>query len=187
MRSLAEEIRRHDRLYHEQDSPELADAEYDALLDELRGLEAAHPEWAQADSPTKAVGGAPSQTFAPVRHPFPMYSLDKVQTEEEFREWIARREKDLGRSLTCFALMLKLDGLAVELHYQGGRLTVAATRGDGETGEDVTANLKRVKTVPAKIKAPLDLVVRGEALMTLEGLAELNRAREKAEEPLFAN
>lgn len=187
MRSLSEEIRRHDRLYHEQDAPEVADAEYDALVDELRGLEAAHPEWAQADSPTKAVGGAPSQTFAPVRHPFPMYSLDKVQTEEEFREWITRREKDLGHPLAGFALMLKLDGLAVELHYRGGQLAVAATRGDGETGEDVTANLKRVKTVPSQLKRPLDLVVRGEALMTLEGLADLNRAREKAEEPLFAN
>ncbi|MBN8217698.1 MAG: NAD-dependent DNA ligase LigA [Spirochaetes bacterium] len=187
MGALAEEIRRHNRLYHEQDAPVLTDAEYDALVDELRGLEAKHPEWAQDDSPTKAVGGAPSQTFAPVRHPHPMYSLDKVQSEEEFREWIERREKDLGRPLSGFALMLKLDGLAVELVYEAGALRVAATRGDGETGEDVTANLKRVKTVPTRLKNAQRLVVRGEALMTLEGLEALNASRERAEEPLFAN
>lgn len=187
MASLADAIRHHDRLYHEQDRPEISDGEYDGLVDDLKALEAAHPQWVETDSPTKKVGGAPSATFDPVVHPSPMFSLDKAQNLEEFQDWVARREKDLGHPLGALALMLKLDGLAVELQYRKGLLAVAATRGDGTTGENVTANLLRVKTVPQRLKRPIDLVVRGEVIMTLEGLAELNRTQEVEGDAPFAN
>ncbi|MBL8994503.1 MAG: NAD-dependent DNA ligase LigA, partial [Spirochaetia bacterium] len=155
--------------------------------EELRALEEKHPDLIQEDSPTREVGGAPAETFAPVTHPFPMYSLEKAMNEAELEEYVMRREKDLGHPIKGFACSLKLDGLAVELIFMNGVLETGSTRGDGTVGENITANLKTIKNIPPKIPLKERLVLRGEVIMTLDGLAELNRAREKDELPLYAN
>jgi DNA ligase (NAD+) len=191
MAELYEELERHGRLYYEEDAPVISDAEYDALLGELLTLEQEHPELARPDSPTKRVGGATLEKFTKVEHERPMLSLDNVFDEGELRAFVERLETAAGETREGFGFVceMKIDGLAVSLIYEDGVFVRGATRGDGRIGEDVTENLRTVKTLPLRLKNPIPgrLEVRGEVLITREQFAELNRIREENEEPPFAN
>lgn len=190
-------IRHHDYRYYVLDSPEISDAEYDALFRELQDLEAAHPELITPDSPTQRVGGEPLAAFRQVRHIEPMLSLANAKNEEELRAWYTRvaklaGEAGAGPELLRFVLEPKIDGLAVSLRYDDGRLVVGATRGNGEVGEDVTANLRTISTVPLAMLAaaapyPSVVEVRGEVYLPLAAFAQLNEQRVAAGEPTFAN
>jgi len=193
---LYEQLARHGRLYYENDAPIVSDTEYDAMLRELGELETAYPEFTRADSPTKRVGGAALEKFEKVEHSFPMLSLDNVFSEEELLAFGTRIDERLNdhaekRSFVC---EMKIDGLAVSLMYENGVFARGATRGDGKIGEDVTENLRTVKSLPLRLHnnndesaVPERLEVRGEVFITREQFAELNRTREENGEPLFAN
>ncbi|HLJ09173.1 MAG TPA: NAD-dependent DNA ligase LigA [Acidimicrobiia bacterium] len=184
---LRELIRYHNRRYYELDEPEVSDAEYDALVRRLLELEAEHPELVTEDSPTQRPGGA--VTFSPVAHLVPMLSLDNAFDLDDLAAWGKRLER-LVPEPVAFVGEPKLDGLAISLVYERGRLVRAATRGDGVTGEDVTANVLTVKSVPRRLKlaSPPEVVeVRGEVFMPLESFAELNRRQGEAGKRLFAN
>jgi DNA ligase (NAD+) len=193
--ALRTEIREHDRRYYEEDAPTISDAEYDALFRELVALETEHPELRTPDSPTQRVGGARAAEFAPVRHRVPMLSI-RTETDTtvagaaEFDARI-RRELKLAPDAPPVAYMaeLKFDGIAMSLRYENGRLAVAATRGDGETGEDVTANVRTISAVPQRLrgKAPPVLEVRGEIYMTRADFARLNARQEAAGLRLYVN
>ncbi|HSR15082.1 MAG TPA: NAD-dependent DNA ligase LigA, partial [Gemmatimonadales bacterium] len=183
-------LRHHEHLYHVLDRPEISDAEYDALMRELRALEAEHPELVTADSPTQRVGAPPSDAFAPVTHRERMFSLDNAESAADLEAWEGRLERQLERPPGGFACELKIDGLAVSLTYEGGVLVRGATRGDGATGEDVTAALRTIRAVPLALLGddpPAVIEVRGEVHMPLAAFEELNRAQADAGERLFVN
>lgn len=187
-------LERHNRLYYLDDAPEVSDAEYDRLLRELGGLEAAHPELVRADSPTKRVGGPTAEGFEPFSHRVPMLSLDNAMDEEELRSFDERVRRELGREdeSIAYACEPKLDGAAVELVYEDGVLTVGATRGDGRVGEDVTANLKHCQSIPLALKdddvaVPPHVSVRGEVALPMKGFERLNARRAKRDQELFVN
>jgi DNA ligase (NAD+) len=175
--------------YHDLDDPAIADADYDALVRELRALEEQHPDLVTPDSPTQHVGGHVSATFAEVVHRVPMQSLDNAFTDAELIAWGARVHRGLGDATPAYVCELKIDGLAMSLRYEGGRLVQAATRGDGRVGEDVTANVRTIGVVPKRLKGkgPDVLEVRGEVYMPLAAFEELNRRQEDAGLRLFAN
>ncbi|MBX3705245.1 MAG: NAD-dependent DNA ligase LigA [Pseudomonadales bacterium] len=182
LEALRERIRHHDHRYYVLDDPEIADRDYDALFDELAALEAAHPDLVTPDSPTQRVGGAPRGEFASVRHEQPMLSLDKCTSLTELEEWAARCRKLLGADAVLrYTCEPKIDGVAVTLRYAARRLVLAATRGDGETGEDITANVRTIRAVPLVLDArdvPDLLEVRGEIYMALAEFEAFNqRAR----------
>jgi DNA ligase (NAD+) len=192
---LRRELERHNRLYYQEDAPEITDAEYDRLFRELEALEAAHPELASPDSPTQRVGGAPASDLAPVRHEIPMLSI-RTETDTEdsgAAKFDARIRKELGLAPDDppveYAAELKLDGLAISLRYENGLLVRAATRGDGEVGEDVTANVRTIHGIPLKLKGkpPEVLEVRGEIFMTRAAFEKMNRRQAAAGEKLFIN
>lgn len=191
---LREIIRHHSRLYYENDAPEILDAEFDGLLRELQTLEDEHPDLITPDSPTQSVGGAVTTTFDPVTHRAPMMSLDNAFSSEELVAWGARLQKrvdELGvadRSLPLVA-ELKIDGLAVSLRYESGRLVQAATRGDGRVGEDVTNNVRTISVIPQVLTkgAPEVLEVRGEVYMSIAAFEALNAAQSAAGEKSFVN
>ncbi len=147
---LRAQIAYHNERYHTLDDPEISDADYDALVRELRQLEADHPDLASDDSPTGLVGGAISATFSPVTHRVPMMSLDNAMDADELRAWADRVVKGLDGAVPTFVCELKFDGLAISLRYENGRFVQAATRGDGRVGEDVTANVATIGDVPAR-------------------------------------
>src|SRR5919205_2380398 len=187
---LREQIRKHNRLYYVEDAPEISDAEYDALYKELDDLEAAHPELVTPDSPTQRVGGEPLEGFEEVRHAIPMLSLANARETEELREWHARVRRLLGPDEEPrYVTELKIDGLAVSLRYENGRFVQGATRGNGVVGEDVTANLRTVRSIPERLddEPPEVLEPRGEVFMTLENFERLNRRQEAEGKPPFAN
>ena len=173
-------IRQHNNLYYGSDSPEISDAEYDLLVRELQDIEAAHPELADAESPTEAVGAAAVTTFDPVVHAVPMTSLDNAMDEDELRAWGDRIVKGLGDDAAQYVCELKIDGLAISIRYENGVLVQAATRGDGKVGEDVTANVATISTLPKKLsaKAPAVLEVRGEIYMSIAAFQKLKADRE---------
>ena len=176
----------HARLYYQMDAPEISDYEYDALFRELSELEAAFPEFDDPNSPTKRVGGAASEKFDKVSHSVPMGSLDDVFSEEELTGFLRDMEKVLPHPV--YSVEPKIDGLSVALTYENGKLTLGATRGDGLIGEDVTANLRTVRSIPLTLPEPIPrLVVRGEVYMPREVFDELNAARESEGLSLFAN
>jgi DNA ligase (NAD+) len=192
---LRAEIERHNRLYYVEDAPEITDAEYDRLFRELESLEAEHPELATADSPTRRVGGAPAKDLAPVRHEMPMLSI-RTETDTEdtgAANFDARIRRELGLEPADppveYAAELKLDGLAISLRYEKGLLVRAATRGDGEIGEEVTANVRTIHSIPLKLagKAPEVLEVRGEIFMMRAAFEKMNRRQAEAGERLFIN
>ena len=185
---LRAELERHNRLYYVEAAPEISDREFDRLLRELQDLEAAHPELAAADSPTRRVGGAPLGSFAPVAHAVPMMSLDNTYSIDEMREFDARIRKALGAESVDYVLEPKVDGVSISLRYERGVLKTAATRGDGRTGDDITANARTIRAIPLRIpsEAPV-LEVRGEAFLGKAAFAKLNAEREKAGEAAFAN
>ena len=189
---LRDEINRHNHAYYIQDSPEVSDAEYDRLFDELAALEEAHPELVTPESPTQRVGAAPLEEFKTVKHGLPMLSLNKATSEEEFLDFHRRVGELSGLSdkEIQYTAEPKFDGLAVELIYREGVFRQGCTRGDGIVGEDVTLNLRTVNSIPLRLlegAVPELLEVRGEVIMTKEDFARLNREREEAEQPLFAN
>jgi DNA ligase (NAD+) len=186
---LRAEIEHHRYRYHVLDDPEVADAEYDELMRDLRALEDRFPELQTPDSPTQTVGGAPAALFAPVEHRAPMLSLDNAFTMEELDAWAARVERSVGDGAR-FACELKIDGVACALTYERGVLTKAATRGDGRIGEDITANVRTVKTVPRKLigdDAPGVIEVRGEVFLPVKAFEELNDRLREAGQRAFSN
>jgi DNA ligase (NAD+) len=187
---LRAEIEHHNRLYHELDEPEISDADYDALVRELRSLEAQFPELVTPDSPTQLVGSAPSTLFAPVVHRIPLLSLDNAFELDELRAWGVRVERGLGVDQVAFVCEPKIDGFAVSLTYADGRFVQAATRGDGRVGEDITANIATLDAVPEKLalkKPPELLEVRGEVYMPLAAFDRLNERQLAAGARPFVN
>jgi DNA ligase (NAD+) len=191
--ALREEIAGHNEAYFLHDEPTIPDADYDALVVELRRLEAAHPELAAAGSPTQRVGAAPSATFAPVEHRIAMMSLDNAFDDDELRAWSERLTRVLGLDRlddVDFSVEPKIDGLAMSITYERGRFTQAATRGDGVTGEDVTANVATIATVPAVLKGtrlPALIDVRGEVYLPIKEFEALNEHQEREGLRMFAN
>ncbi len=193
--SLRDRIRYHEHRYYVLDAPEISDAEFDKLMDQLKRLEAEHPELITPDSPTQRVGGKPREGFIKVRHSGPMLSLDNTYSEDELRNWERRVHELSGRKDVEFVCELKLDGMSLALHYEDGHLLRGITRGDGTTGEDVTLNVRTVRSIPLSIpkealkKAciPPSFEVRGELLMPLNAFKKLNQEREKQGLATFAN
>lgn len=187
---LRAEIHRHNRLYYVDAAPQISDRDFDRLLKQLESLEAEHPELITPDSPTQRVGGEPIEGFATVKHTFPMLSIDNTYSYDEVREWDARVRRGLNAGETVrYVVELKVDGVAVSLRYEKGRFVLGATRGDGERGDDITANLRTVRGIPLVLEGdPPDLLeVRGEVYMTNSELVRLNELRRAAEEIPFAN
>jgi DNA ligase (NAD+) len=190
---LRQELRYHNHRYYVLDDPEISDSDYDGLLNELRDIEAEHPELLTPDSPTQRVGAEPLAKFEQVRHLQPMLSLANARNEEELAAWVVRSERYLARQGVemgdvRFVTEPKIDGLAISLVYEDGVLTRGATRGNGEVGEEVTQNLRTIGAIPLRIDdAPRLLEVRGEAYMPLSAFARLNEQRAEAGEPTFAN
>ena len=176
---LRAQIRHHNEQYYGSDQPEISDAEFDILLRDLRDLEATHPELADSSSPTEAVGAAAVTTFDPVQHRVPMTSLDNAMDESELRAWGDRVAKGLGDHPVQYVCELKIDGLAISIRYENGVLVQAATRGDGKVGEDVTANVATISSLPKKISnAPEVVEVRGEIFMSIAAFQKLKAERE---------
>jgi DNA ligase (NAD+) len=202
IRQLRTELERHNRLYYQQAEPEISDADYDTLYRELEELEAKHPEFADPNSPTQRVGGAPIEGFQQVRHLVPMLSIDDVfelkppdepspdfVAEKELIDFYKRLQKGLGRESVTVTIEPKIDGVAVSLVYRDGQLSYAATRGDGTTGDDVTNNVRTIRSIPLSLpsSAPSLLEVRGEIFMPNEAFAAMNAERDEAGLPTFAN
>ena len=188
---LRDQIRRHDHLYYVLNQPKISDRQYDKLFAELKALEQANPQLVTPDSPTQRVAGEPLEGFAAVRHVVPMLSIDNTYSAEELRAFDERVRKGLGSSDYDYVVELKIDGLAISLRYERGKLATAATRGDGEVGDDVTTNVRTIKAVPLALlgtrKIPDVLEVRGEVYMPTKAFIELNKVRAEAGEPVFAN
>ena len=186
---LREEIARHDHRYYVLDDPTITDAEYDRLMQELRQLEEAYPQFHDDTSPTQRVGGAVAEGFSEVVHAIPMLSLDNAFSGEELEAFDARVRRATGADVVEYVVEPKIDGLGISLTYVNGRLSVGATRGDGTVGENITANLRTVRAIPLRLRegAPPQLDVRGEVYMAKEDFVRLNQARAEAGEPVFAN
>jgi len=193
--ALREKIRNHEHLYYVLDNPEISDTEFDKLMQQLQQLEAEHPTLIAPDSPTQRVGGRPREGFVKVRHSSPMLSLDNTYNEEELRAWERRVHELTGRKDVDYVCELKLDGMSLSLGYDDGQLVRGITRGDGTVGEDVTLNVRTVRSVPLSIpkeklkKAgiPVDFEVRGELLMPLAAFKKMNEERETKGLSRFAN
>ena len=190
LQELRRQVRRHEYLYHVLDSPELTDAQYDALFLELRELEEQHPDLVTPDSPTQRVGGEAGSQFAKVRHRSPMLSLQNAFDEAEIRAW-DKRVRGMAGEDVVYVCELKIDGLAISITYRDGVLVRAATRGDGLTGEDVTANIRTIRSLPLAVEpvegAPGEFEVRGEVYFPLAGFERLNREMEEAGRQPFMN
>jgi len=191
IQQLRGEIREHDHLYYVLNQPKISDHQYDKLFAELKELEQANPQFITPDSPTQRVSERPLEGFTTVRHSVPMLSMDNTYNAEELRAFDERVRKQLGGEDYDYVVELKIDGLAISLRYERGELVTAATRGDGEVGDDVTANVRTIKAVPLRLlgdgKIPDVLEVRGEVYMPTTSFIELNRLRAEAGEPVFAN
>src|SRR5947208_5046352 len=195
LESLREKIRQHEYRYYVLDDPEISDAEFDRLMNELKNLEAEHPDLITPDSPTQRVGGKPREGFVKVRHSSPMLSLDNAYTEDELRNWERRVHELSGRKDIEYVCELKLDGMSLALVYENGQLARGVTRGDGATGEDVTGNVRAVRSIPLSISKeklkkagiPPSFEVRGEMLMPLAAFKKMNEDRAKQELSQFAN
>jgi DNA ligase (NAD+) len=193
--SLRDKIRHHEYLYYVLDQPEISDQEFDQLMQQLKDLESQHPGLLTPDSPTQRVGGKPREGFVKVRHSSPMLSLDNTYSEEELRDWERRVHELSGRKDVDYVCELKLDGMSLALTYENGRLARGVTRGDGSVGEDVTLNVRTVRSIPLSIdhdklkKAgiPADFEVRGELLMPTASFKKVNEERERNGLPTFAN
>jgi len=184
---LRAEILRHERLYYVEARPEITDAEFDRLMSELASIESLHPDLATADSPTRRVGGEPAQGFATVEHAIPMLSLENASSWEEAEAWRARVVRMLGEEPSGYVAELKIDGLSISLRYEAGVLVRAATRGDGFRGEDVTDNVRTIRSIPLRIPESSPLEARGEVFYPRSAFRKLNAEREAAGEPMFAN
>src|SRR5438105_9048201 len=186
---LREKIEKANYEYHVLDQPTIADEAYDALMRELQSLEAAHPELVTPESPTQRVGTAPSARFAPVEHAAPMLSLANAFDETELRAFDQRVRKLLGRDEVGYVCELKIDGLAINLTYVDGKFIQGATRGDGLVGEDVTGNLRTIRSIPLTLREPIKgrIDVRGEVYLPTASFEATNKERVERGEPAFAN
>ena len=207
IKELAQQLEHHNQLYYQEAEPEISDAEYDALMGELKSLEKQYPEFAMPDSPTQRVGGAPLDGFTQIKHLVPMLSIEDIHElkEEELKEiqktnpsatraynlhdWFERFSRSLGRSDVALSVEPKIDGVAVSIVYRNRVLDYAVTRGDGVVGDDITQNIKTIQTIPLRLpdSAPDLFEVRGEVFMPNDGFAKLNHQREEAGEPPFVN
>ncbi len=192
MAELAQQIAHHDALYHQKDAPDISDAEYDTLRERYRALREAFPHLAPQDDPEKKVGAAPAAGFSKVTHSVPMLSLNNAFTDEDVADFVTRIRKFLNlpdAEPLAFMAEPKIDGLSASLRYERGRLTQAATRGDGTTGENITANARTIRNVPHELRAPFPDVVdiRGEIYLNRHDFMTLNATREAEGEPVFAN
>ena len=193
IKKIRDDLTFHNYCYYILDDPEISDAEYDRLMRELQSLEQQYPELITPDSPTQRVGATPLEAFETVAHTLPMLSLDNGFDEAEIREFDTRIKKLLSQGEKIeYVVEPKFDGLAVELVYEAGRFNVGSTRGDGTVGENITQNLKTIRTVPLrlidhKLPVPERLEVRGEVVIPIQAFEELNKQREQGDEPLFAN
>ena len=188
--NLREKIRHSDYRYYVLAEPEIADKEYDDLMRRLKDLEAKHPDFISSDSPTQRVGGGILEGFKTVRHIQKMFSLDNTYSFEELKDWDVRVRKGLGSEQPQYVVELKIDGVSANLTYKNGRLMMGTTRGDGQTGEDVTQNIKTIRAIPLILRGqdlPELVEIRGEVYLDKKDLAALNKEREKAGEALFAN
>jgi DNA ligase (NAD+) len=187
-RKLVQEIRAHDHRYYVLDDPQISDRAYDALYAELRELERAHPELGSPDSPTQRVGAAPRGELRTVPHVVPMMSLDNTYSEDELREFVRRVRQGLPAALTpSFCVEPKLDGGSIEVLYRDGKLTQGSTRGDGQSGEEITPNLRTVRSLPLSIAYTKNITLRGEVVIYRRDLSRINQARIAAGEAPFAN
>ena len=186
-RELRAELVRHEKLYYVEGRPEITDAEFDRMMIELAEIEATHPELATEDSPTRRIGGEPAEGFATVEHSTPMLSLENAYSWEEAQAWRSRVIRMLGAEPELYVAELKIDGLSLSLRYEAGVLSRAATRGDGFRGEDVTANVRTIRSVPLRLSEDASIEVRGEVFYPRSSFLRLNAAREAAGESLFAN
>ena len=207
IKELSEQLEHHNMLYYQEADPEISDSEYDALMNELKQLEAAHPELAKPDSPTQRVGGAPLDGFQQVQHLVPMLSIEDIHelkpeeleelqkstpeatSAENLREWFKRFQRSLGHSDVNLTIEPKIDGVAVSVVYRDGLLDYAVTRGDGTTGDDITQNIRTIKSIPLRLPdgAPTLFEVRGEVFMPNAAFAKLNEQRDEAGDPAFVN
>ena len=189
IRQLREEVLRHEELYYVRDEPEISDAEYDALIESLRQLEEEHPEFQTPDSPTLRVGGRPAEGFTEYVHRRPMLSLDNSYNIEDLRAFDERCRKLAEGRAFDYVAELKIDGLSIAAHYEGGTLVRGVTRGDGRRGEDVTQNVRTIRSVPLRLKTEdvAEVEVRGEAYLARKTFERINAEREEADEPRFAN
>src|SRR3984893_12970784 len=193
--ALREKIRHHEYRYYVLDDPEISDAQFDQLMNELKKLEAGNPELVTADSPTQRVGGKPREGFLKARHSSPMLSLDNTYSEDELRNWERRVHELSGRDDIDYVCELKLDGMSLALHYEDGKLVRGITRGDGWIGEDVTLNVRTVRSIPLSIPLeklkragmPADFEIRGEMLMPIAAFKKMNEEREQKGLSVFAN
>ncbi|MBV8223310.1 MAG: NAD-dependent DNA ligase LigA, partial [Candidatus Eremiobacteraeota bacterium] len=187
--ALRELLDRYNEEYHVRDAPTVSDAEYDALIRELRALENAHPDLRTPDSPTQRVGAKPSEGFLPHEHSVPMLSLGNAFGADELRAWHTRLTRQLDGEPNAYTAELKIDGLAVSLRYRDGVFESGTTRGDGLVGEDVTPNLRTVRSIPLRLRVPHEgvLEVRGEVYMRRSDFDRLNESRVAQGEPPFAN
>lgn len=192
---LRRELRRHDILYYVEDQPEITDREYDRLMQRLKGLEAKHPDWVTSDSPTQRVGGKVSERFASIEHKTPMLSLDNTYNLDEFKDFHNRVAKGLKNEVPEeqieYVVELKIDGLGVTLSYENGLFVQGATRGDGKAGEDITVNLRTIRSIPLKIPTENEafkfLEVRGEVYLDRKAFAKINEERRANGQPEFVN
>ena len=189
---LAAEIARNDALYHGNDAPEISDAEYDALKRRNDAIEARFPALVRADSPSRRVGAAPSETFMPVVHARPMLSLDNTFSQEDVQDFVAGVYRFLGRlpdQSIAFTAEPKIDGLSMSIRYENGRMVSAATRGDGTTGENVTANIRTIKEIPQTLPAgaPAVVEIRGEVYMAKSDFLALNAQMEAEGKQSYVN
>jgi DNA ligase (NAD+) len=191
LNALKGEIRRHDYLYYVKDRPEISDSQYDRLFQELIDLEQAHPELVTTDSPSQRVGAPPLEELVKVPHEQPMLSLDSIVDQNEVQTFDQRMKRELEIPSVEYSVEPKFDGLSVELRYDHGVFTRGATRGDGTTGEDVTVNLRTIRSLPLQLQAqsglPDHLVVRGEVYMRLDDFQTLNRRITEQGGDAFAN
>lgn len=189
-KKLREAIHHHSRLYHSLDAPEISDEAYDALVAELVVLEAEYPELATPDSPTRRVGDAPVEKFLKVKHTVPQWSFDNVYTEEECIQWDEKTKRFLKQDANAdveYVCEHKIDGLKIVLEYKKGTLVLGATRGDGVIGEDITSNIRTIRSIPITLKKNIDCVVVGEAWLSHKEFSRINQERKKRNEELFAN
>ncbi|MFC1624591.1 NAD-dependent DNA ligase LigA [Candidatus Omnitrophota bacterium] len=193
IRSLRESINRHDRKYYIENKPEISDQEYDRLMKGLKDLEERHPEFITQDSPTQRVAGGAIEGFKTVEHRVPMLSMDNTYSPDEVREFDKRVRKNLGASILDYVVESKIDGVSISLLYENGRFIQGATRGDGFRGDDITVNLKTIKSLPLNInsrkgiKIPDLFEVRGEVYMPRKAFSKINKGREEKGEEVFAN
>ncbi|MDA8351648.1 MAG: NAD-dependent DNA ligase LigA, partial [Firmicutes bacterium] len=187
IRQLREELNEHNYRYYVLDHPTIDDAEYDQMMRELIRLEEEHPDLVTSDSPSQRVGGEPLPYFEKVEHRIPMLSLGNAFNVEELKEFDHRIRRLTGVEAVDYVCELKIDGLAVSIRYEDGLFTRGATRGDGTTGENITQNLKTIRSLPLRLREPVTLEVRGEAFMPKKEFERINRLKEERGESLFAN